>query len=175
MKIIAFYVSAILLMVSSCSDSGDDKIAVTNIFYKIILKYSLHGIPDNTSLVKLKPYISTRLQTLLQNAQLKEKQLLSESTESEPPRFENCLFTSAFEGFSEIKEVQPDTTHLNCLIITFLLNAPDTLLKPIIWSDRVWLKKENGSWVIDDIEYLFNCQFCPSGHLSLTLDAFIRE
>jgi hypothetical protein len=175
MQLVALYLPGIILIISSCSDSSADKIAVTNNFYEIIKKYSLHGVPDDTSLVKLKPYISTRLQTHLRDAQNKEKHCQSVSKESIPPRFENCLFTSAFEGFSNIKDVLADTSRYNCMLITFSLDSPDPLLKPIIWTDRVCLQKEQGRWVIDDIEYLFNCQFCPSGRLRLVLESFISE
>jgi len=175
MKTIAFYVSAILLMVSGCSDSRTTQRGVTINFYDIVRKYSIYGVPDDTTLVKLEPYISTRLQTLLQSALSKEKLLQKMSNEPEPPRFENCLFTSAFEGFSIVKDVKSDSSCNNCMLITFLLDAPAPSLQPITWTDRIYLQKERGQWVIDDIEYLFNCQFCPTSRLRLTLEAFIRE
>jgi hypothetical protein len=174
-KIALFLLSGIFFTLSNCSDSNTEKALVIKNFYESVKTHAINGVPNDSELAALSPYISKSLNVQLEKAYNKEKRIQNLAKEPEPPRFENCLFTSAFEGFSTVKGLRPDSSCSNCMLITFLLDAPDPSLKPIIWTDRVFLQKSHGRWVIDDIEYLFNCQFCPTGRLRLTLETFISE
>ncbi len=138
-------------------------------FYATVLAFQEPGIPSHADTGKLKGLASRNLRTLLGQAR-KAEDLYGRRTKGEvPPLVESRLFFSLFEGAHRLDTVTPEPggTFLAGLSHGEGTNATN-------WSDRVFLKRERGRWVVDDIEFLGTWAFGDKGRVQDLLRDVIR-
>ena len=168
----------ILVPLSMCNVSnGISKQKYTiESFYRIIIAEKFFEIPDSSQIDRLKPYISLQLQKLLFDARNAEDIIAGKETEPVPPVVEGSLFTSLFEGPDSFTDVNTDPSAENTFLVGLEYKnrsgtpGADTTFK---WNDRVCLVKENGIWVIDDLELLGNWDFARKTRVRSILNSVV--
>lgn len=174
-KLVLFPIFMILSMCNPPGDITKQKNAIGS-FYNVIIAKGFSEIPDSSHHRLIKPYISMRLQKLLIEAFNAENVKAAEETEPGPPLIEGSLFTSLFEGADSLIDIKVDSSAQNTFLVeleyknTAANPGPDTAFT---WNDRVYLIKENGTWVIDDIELLGNWDFARKTSVSSILKSVI--
>lgn len=165
----------IIPLTCNLSDSSEQKHTIKS-FYNLIISEKYSEIPDSNQLFKIKPYISVHLQKLLVEARNIENSIAAEQTEPAPPFIEGSIFTSLFEGPDSLTGIKTDSTVKNAFLVeleyknTADLPGADTT---VTWNDRVFLIKENSTWVIDDIELLGNWDFAREDRVTSILKSVI--
>jgi hypothetical protein len=173
--IIIFAVMGMFLATCNMPDTSKQKHTVES-FYRIIITGKFFEIPDSSHLGLIKPYISEHLQKLLIEARNAEDTIASKETEPVPPVIEGSLFSSLFEGPDSLTSIKADSSAPNVFLVELeYKNSTDTAGNKTTfrWSDRVHLIKENGTWVIDDIDLLGNWDFARKARVSSILKSVI--
>jgi hypothetical protein len=130
------------------------------------------GIPDAKDRAKYAPYLSPKLDTLLQQAGDAQAAFLAKHKDS-PPMVEGDLFSSLFEGATaaSIGACTGDAQKGQCAAD---LRYEEPGQKPTIWTDTVYLVNTPQGWRVDDIGYGGNWAFGNKGRLSETLGQAIH-
>jgi hypothetical protein len=166
--IIILAVTGIFLSTCNIPNTSKQKHTIES-FYRIIITEKFSEIPDSSHLGLIKPYISEHLQKLLIEARNAEDTIAAKETEPVPPAIEGSLFTSLFEGPDSLTSIKADSSAANVFLVELeYKNSTDTAGNKTTfrWSDRVYLIKENGTWVIDDIDLLCNWDFARKARVS---------
>lgn len=143
-------------------------------FYSIITTGKLMGIPDIGDRKKLSPYISAELHSLLARGMEAEKKYAAASKEPVPPMIEGSLFVSLFEGADSFGTITPESGNGNSFLVELSYRDAPSGKHVTRWKDRVFLVRENGRWVIDDIELLGKWDFGRKGGLKHILREVIK-
>ncbi len=125
------------------------------------------GIPDDAGLARYRPVLSPRLGALLGEAGEAQKRYAAANKES-PPLIEGDLFTSLFEGATEVT-VGACTAGGPTGRCTATLSYAPPGSAPTRWTDTVYLANTPEGWRVDDIGYGGTWDFGNKGRLSLTL------
>lgn len=158
---------------SSCNLQSPDhelKVEAVKAFYQATLNLREGGVPKRSSLKKLSPLISLKFNKNLQAALEAEEREFKRSKGKEPPLVQGALFYSLFEGAQRIKDIHTDSkAGANAFIVDLEYGDPVIKNSFTKWSDRAIVVKENGKWVVDDLELLGDWQFGAKGKLSTIL------
>ena len=130
------------------------------------------GIPDDAGRARYRPVLSPKLDALLAQAGDAEKRFAAANKDS-PPLIEGDLFTSLFEGATDVK-VGTCATSGQTGRCTAALTYASPGNKPTQWSDTVYLVNTPAGWRVDDIGYGGTWDFGNKGRLSETLGQVIH-
>jgi len=130
------------------------------------------GVPDGDSLAKYRPYLSPKLELLLQQAGEAEARFTAANKDS-PPLVEGDLFSSLFEGATSVAvgACQAVGGKAQCAVA---LRHDETGEKPVAWSDTVYLVNTPQGWRVDDIGYGGTWAFGNKGRLTTVLGQVIQ-
>jgi hypothetical protein len=165
------------LLVSCKLQTPDQELKVEAVktFYQTILTFRDGGIPTGTNLKKLTPLISVEFRTNLQSAREAEERHFKQTKGEEPPLVEGSLFYSLFEGAERVMNIQSDSkSGTNTFLVDLEFGDPTNKNAFARWSDRAIVVKENGKWVVDDLELLGDWQFGAKGKLSTILHSVVK-
>lgn len=159
----------------SAAEPGREPGSAVGAFYKVYLTTRPLGVPQAKELTRFKPFLSTELQRLLNEAGQAE-QHYHEATKGEaPPLAEGDLFTSLFEGPTAFRvracEFQANST--SCSVEFTYVDPRDRSSHK--WQDKVYLVRESSRWLVDDVEYLGDWQFMHKGRLKGVLRQIIAD
>lgn len=178
-KVIAANSMLLFIFFLQCNIPGHDTLKqkrTIESFYQIIITEGFSEIPDSSHLCRIQPYISLQFQKLLADSRKAEDNIADKETEPAPPVIEGSLFTSLFEGADSVIDIKADSSVSNTFLVELVYKSNrdsagncDTSK----WSDRVYLIKENGTWVIDDIELLGNWAFSRKARVTNILKSVI--
>lgn len=147
----------------------------TTAFYRVYLETRPSGVPNARTRAKFSPVISHTLGQLLERADAAERHYARVTKKQVPPLVQGDLFTSLFEGAQafSVQSCTRNTAATTCTVELRYGEAADA--SATRWSDRVYLLRSAGRWVVDDIEFGGNWQFMHKGRLQEMLRRVIRE
>ena len=169
---------ALALIIAACSRAPAEKqeaSSAAGAFYKLYLKLHPAGIPEGKQLEEIKPLLSSSLRGLLNDAAAAEASYAKATKGESPPLIEGDLFTSLFEGAeaSNVGACKSEQDAASCLVELSYTDQRDK--SKIVWQDRVYLVRESGNWLVDDIEFLGTWEFMHKGRLKELLSQVIEE
>ncbi len=130
------------------------------------------GIPDDEDLAKYRPFLSPKLDLLLQQAGAVEARFAA-ANKGAPPLIEGDLFSSLFEGATSVS-VAACTAAGERGQCTADLRYDEAGQKPAAWTDTVYLVNTPQGWRVDDIGYGGTWPFGNKGRLSTLLGQAIH-
>jgi len=137
-------------------------------FYMTYLASPAGGIPEGRQRARLRPLLSYRLNTLIDEAYRAEVRHARRTRGREPPVLEGDIFTSLFEGAGRFEVMRCRSSHARSICqISLVYNEPRS--QPAHWRDQLVLTRAGSRWVVDDVIYGGDWQFGNKGRLSLTL------
>jgi hypothetical protein len=147
----------------------------TTAFYRVYLETRPSGVPNARTRAKFSPVISHTLGQLLERADAAERHYARVTKKQVPQLVQGDLFTSLFEGAQafSVQFCTRNTAATTCTVELRYGEAADA--SATRWSDRVYLLRSAGRWVVDDIEFGGNWQFMHKGRLQEMLRRVIRE
>jgi hypothetical protein len=172
---IGFFLS-LAVVGAACSRGGDEKAIRDSVaaFYNLYLKTHPAGVPDDKLREQLQPLVSAELSDLLNDAAVAEAAYAKETKGESPPLVEGDLFTSLFEGAEAYTlgacKTQGDAA--SCAVDLSYTDKRDN--SKTAWQDRIYLVREDGKWLVDDIEFLGTWEFMHKGRLKDLLDQVIE-
>ena len=148
--------------------------AVT-VFYNRYVKIRPLGVPQEKELAKFRPYLSMSLRKQLQDANQVEERYQKANRGEVPPLVEGDVFSSLFEGASAFRVLPCEAKAAAgfCLIEFTYIDSRDK--SSFRWKDKVYVVREAGRWVVDDVEYLGDWQFMHKGSLTGLLKSVTEE
>lgn len=146
--------------------------AAVKTFYDKAVSLNVMGLPTAEELAQLKPLLSTRLVSLLEQAQAHQARDHARHRGAEPPLVQGSVFFSLFEGANRVIAVAPDDVP-NLWAVTLGYGRPG--IDEVSWTDEVLLTKESDRWVVDDLERMGQWDFSHTGWLSNTLMALQND
>jgi len=134
----------------------DSPAGVVTQFYNWRIQSHMTGVPDAKQIESMRPWISTELQSLLQDSSrrihLTDKQATKQVNKQPADFIDGDLFSSISQGPTSFRtgtaEALPDDAHI--IPVRFVSGRQ---LPAINWTDRVKVINENGRYVVADIEY----------------------
>ena len=121
-------------------------------FYTTRIASGAQGTPSVEELERLAPYLSTELHELLGQALLNHHKLGSRTVQQRRAFSEGDLFSSLFDGptsfIAGANESSAADEHLISVQLTSAKQLP-----ALSWTDKVKVIRENGHYVIADIQY----------------------
>ena len=163
--------SFFLLSFFQCSESYSPGNVVEN-FYSTYLKTTASGLPNEKDFLVLKPFFTSKLDSLFMMALKKQKDFTIKFPEEKPPLIEGNLFSSLFEGPSTFKIANSKVNEDSATVfVEFTYSDSSASENPLKWQDAVYLVIENGKWKISDVEYLGKWDFSPSWKLTEILNS----
>ena len=147
----------------------------TAAFYRVYLEVHPSGVPHSRARIKFVPVISRTLEQLLEHAEAAERHYAKVTKRQVPPLVEGDIFTSLFEGAQAYALGRCDrgAAATTCTVALRYGAAGDK--NSTNWTDKVYLVRHNGRWLVDDIEFGGNWQFMHKGHLRDLLRKIIRD
>jgi len=144
-------------------------------FYRVYLETRPAGVPNARVRAKFSPVISHSLGQLLDRADAAERHYAKVTNKQVPPLVQGDLFTSLFEGAQAfaVQSCTRNTAATTCIVELRYGEAADAAATR--WTDRVYLLRSAGHWVVDDIEFGGNWQFMHKGRLQEILRQVIRD
>ncbi len=142
-------------------------------FYKVYASFHpSDGIPDDSGRARYRPFLSPKLDALLAQAGDAERRFAAANKDS-PPLIEGDLFTSLFEGATQVAvgACAASGQTGRCAVSLSYTPAKD---KPTAWTDTVYLVNTPSGWRVDDVGYGGSWDFGNKGRLSQTLDQVIH-
>ncbi len=158
---------ALALAAAACSRGADEKALRDSVarFYDLYLKIHPSGVPDNNQREQFNPLLSVELGELLSDAGAAEAAYAKETKGQSPPLVEGDLFTSLFEGAEtySIGACNIEGGAGSCAVDLSYTDKRDR--SKTAWQDRIYLIRENGKWLVDDVEFLGTWEFMHKGKL----------
>ena len=175
--------SFILVPFLQGSPSSDTPEYAANQFYSTVMAINEKGcLPDENESRQLAPFMSKRLTALLRDALTYREQFIRDHPpkrtkegyliHDKPPFVDGDCFSSHVEGVTRFTigtSQESDGRYridLNLLYIDKM--NPD---KPFAWTDAVIAIKEDGRFVVDDMEFLGDWPYGNHGLLSKSIEA----
>lgn len=127
-------------------------------FYAAYRGMQFTGLPDAARQQRLAAHLSPRLQRALAAARAEQQRCARRFPDDKPPWIEGDLFSSSFEGFTEVAagEVTAPAPARREVVMTFRYReqgqasaGPAT----VQWQDRALMVRHAGRWVLDDVRY----------------------
>jgi len=137
-------------------------------FYAARLATATQGTPSVEQLEQLRPYISTELHSLLQDALLMHHKIASRKTQRGRTFVEGDLFSSLFDGPTSFVTREHEARAADEHVITVRLTSAKQL-PALSWTDKVKVVRENGHYVVADIEYTNHWAFGSNSQLVASL------
>jgi hypothetical protein len=177
MKLLSPLIVLFLLGGSSLSNTPED---AANKLYSIVLTIPKWGVPSEDKLHLLAPYMSKRLTALFRNALAYREKFIKDnppqfnkdgiSIQDKPPFCDGDVFSSSFEGATKFAIGKSSILANKYRIILHLeLIDPTRPNEPFKWTDAIYVIKEDGRFVVDDMEFLGTWDFGNHGLLSQSL------
>lgn len=147
----------------------------TTAFYRVYLETRPSGVPNARARAKFTPVISHTLAQLLERADAAERNYAKVTKKQLPPLVEGDLFTSLFEGAQafSVEGCTRSAAATTCVAALRYTDASDQ--KTTRWTDKVYLVRNAGRWVVDDIAFGGNWPFMHRGHLKELLRKVIVD
>jgi len=169
------FVSILLLFLSQCSEPELPKDIVKN-FYSAYLKTTASGLPNKKDLQILKPFFTSKLDSLFIKALVEQDSFINKFPVEKPPLIEGDLFSSLYEGPTSFNIANSKMNGDSATVfVDFTYSDSSTSDKPFKWQDAVHLIVETGKWKISDIEYLGKWDFAPKGRLTIILNSDLSK
>lgn len=159
---------SLTLALPARADDASDMHAATAGFYGVYATFHpSDGIPDAGDRAKYAPFISTQLDSLLDQAAQAEARFMT-ANKGSPPLVEGDLFSSLFEGATGVSvgACSGDAKAGRCSVS---LRHTEPGKQPTEWSDTVLLVNTPAGWRVNDIAYGGTWAFGNKGTLSETL------
>jgi hypothetical protein len=151
MKLIcSLLVASTLGFAERAADS--DGVAVRE-FYALNQKLKVTGLPSQSQMASLSPYLSPAMQAALRKAAKEQARCMKKFKDEKPPWIEGDLFTSNFEGFTGVESIAVKTAgpDRRVMSISFAYTENGQTFR---WSDDVVLVSGNdGRWMVDDVRF----------------------
>lgn len=144
-------------------------------FYEKMISFQSGGLPTPQQLEQLSPLISKNLKTLLLGAMAGEEKYQKGLKEPSPPLVEGAFYCSLFEGVSRLGEIVAESGAAGSFLVSLEWGDSTDPKQSAKWQDRVFLVKEEGRWVVDDLELLGQWDFGPKGKLSYRLKFVAKQ
>lgn len=146
-------------------------------FYSTYLQEPIAGLPSGESLDRLRPFLSTRLATMIDDALAYQAQYIAEHPPKpsprggapeihKPPFVDGDHFSSMFEGPRRFEVGKSSATGRGAWEVAVRFWHDATVPG---WEDRIVVVEELGKPVIDDVIYGGAGEFNPQGRLTETL------
>ena len=154
----------LFVALSGCRSGGQaGPSEVVGNFYAARIASGATGAPTPETLARLRPYLSDTLAALLAAARARHDADFARAPDEKPSFTEGDLFSSLFEGPSEVNALA-DTVVGTAHRVTARLRYSGAT-PPVEWSDTVILVPEHGRLVIDDLRYGGRWEFASTGSL----------
>ena len=157
------------------ADTDSELRRATEAFYRVYLEVHPSGVPHSRTRLKFVPVISRTLEQMLERAEAAERHYAKVTKRQVPPLVEGDIFTSLFEGAQAfaLERCERGTATTTCTVALRYGAAGDK--NSSAWTDKVYLVRHNGRWLVDDIEFGGQWQFMHKGHLRDLLRKIIRD
>ncbi len=166
-------VVAAVLLLAGCEPGTEsaaaDAAAVVQQFYTTAIAQRVTGAPTAAQLSMLAPYLSDTLRALLAAARQRTEADAAREPDEKPMFVEGDLFSSLFEGPNEVK-VLGDSARGPHRVAAVQMTSTSAI-PAVVWTDHVVLTRENGRYVVDDVEYAGSWDFANKGSLRASLVA----
>jgi hypothetical protein len=162
--------------VTAAAAPEDSPAGAAGRFYEVYLKLQLSGVPGAKERGQLRRLLSSELDQLLAKAAEAEARYAKKTNGESPPLVEGDLFSSLFEGASAFRVASCDgaAETASCRVALRYVD-PAAKEDEVNWQDRVFLLRQAGAWVVDDIEYGGTWDFGNHGRLKAALQEAISE
>ncbi|AWH89878.1 DUF3828 domain-containing protein [Limnobaculum parvum] len=128
------------------------------------------GLPTDTQLATFKPYISTNLYQLLEEAKKRQHEEIRQHPNEKPSLVDGDLFSSLFEGPTSVDIPSiPVLPSANSVTLQANFTRSEQGQSILHWTDEIKMVKQNESWVIDDLVYKGNWEFAAKSTLKKAL------
>ena len=118
-------------------------------FYRTYLKLNVRGLPNDTELKALSPFLSRDLEQLFRDARTAQQKYIREHPDDKPPWAEGDLFTSLFEGANSFRvgvpKIEGDRAEVPVVLAYRSGNSTSQ------WADVLVLTRTANSWRVWDI------------------------
>lgn len=172
MKVQIFAAVFIVMMAAACMAAESPDQIVKN-FYTKYFEMKPDGLPDQTAMKALSPFLSGRLMELFESARKYRDDYATRHPDEKPPFVEGCLFSSSFEGPTsfEIGRTEKLPDGKSKVFVRFSYVDQERPSDVMHWEDAVIVTTENKRLVIEDILYLGEWPFKTGERLSEVLQA----
>lgn len=141
---------------------------VVRAFYAAYEPMQPYGIPRPEDMAILAPFLSPRIQALIENARKVQAEFAAKHPDEKPPFADGDLFSSLFEGFRTFSvgkvETLADGSFRVAVDLAFW--EGDESSGATRWKDAVIVVREGDELLIDDFEFLGSWNFAQRGLLS---------
>jgi hypothetical protein len=142
-------------------------------FFRVYIAARPAGIPNGVIRAKFSPVISHTLAQLLERADAAERHYAKVTGRLVPPLIQGDVFTSLFEGAEKftVRDCKRTAVATFCDIELRYGTGNSRAL----WVDKIFLVRNGGRWVVDDIEYGGDWGFMHKGRLKDLLRRVILD
>jgi hypothetical protein len=145
----------------------DTPAGVAQVFFEMLAPRSVQSVPNADELAKLAPMLTSELVAALERALAERDRSVVEHPGDKPPYLDGAMFVSLFEGFTQARPLTVATEGDQARVpVCFAYVDADGRAE---WTDTVVLRKEGGSWRIDDVVYGGQWDFANTGTLRESL------
>ena len=133
--------------------NAPDPAIVADAFYRSYLAIRAPGVPNADQRARLRPFLSTALDADLEAAEKAEHLYRTKTKGALPPLVEGDLFSSLFEGATEVvvKECAVQPPFVRCPLQ--LAYADPKTRQRVQWQDELVLARQGGHWRVHDMTY----------------------
>jgi hypothetical protein len=141
----------------------DTPAGVAQAFYDLHAAHAGGGVPDADEMAKAAPMLTHELVAALDRARAERDRALKEHPVEKPPFVEGALFSSLFEGYTHARPltVATEGDHARVPVCFAFADASGRTE----WTDTIVLRKQDGTWRIDDVVYGGQWDFANTGTL----------
>ncbi len=166
--LVSFALAAVLTTRAAAADETAAMRDAANGFYGVYKALHVMGVPGDADRARFAPFLSPRLEALLERAAAAEASFYKANKDA-PPMVEGDLFSSLFEGATDFK-VDTCSADGKCVVGLLYTEGGDKQS----WIDTAYLVKTPAGWRVDDIGYGGGWDFGNKGRLSQTLQQLLR-
>lgn len=147
----------------------DSPVGVAVRFYELHQPHAGAGVPEADRLEAYRPLLTRPLIAALERARAERDAAMASAPGEKPPYVEGALFASLFEGYTSVQPITLATEGWNASVKLCFAYAQGGARTE--WTDTVVLRKEDGTWRIDDVKYGGQWDFANTGSLRAQLPA----
>ena len=140
----------------------DTPAGVVQAFYELPVAH-VGGAPQADQLATAAPMLTHELAAALERARAERDRALKEHPGEKPPFVEGALFSSLFEGYTHARSLTVATEGDQARVPVCFAFADASGRTE--WTDTVVLRKQDGTWRIDDVVYGGQWDFANTGTL----------
>jgi hypothetical protein len=150
--------------VTPVAPASDTPAAVVERFYAMHLAESGAGLPDARRMPAYRAFLTKALLVRIARAQQAQQAYLLAHPGDKPPWIEGALFASLFEGYTHARVLTVASEGDRASVpVEFVYDRGAGRTQ---WTDTVLLRREDGAWRIDDVEFGGTWDFANHGRLS---------